>query len=457
MKQFQKPDEVALERHKIIASVISALEDGTDLAKIRQIKTQTIEASGISRRTLGRWLDGYAMRGFEGLKPAPKNVRPAVGIPDALVDEAVLLRREVPSRSVEQIIGILEAEGKVPKGFLRRSTLQEHLQRKGYSSAQMKLYSQKNIAARRFARKERNEMWQSDIKYGPVLTIGGNPMRTYLVAFIDDATRYIVHAEFYGNQEQTVVEDCLRKAILKEGVPRRLFFDNGSQYKTTWMHRACAVLGIQLIFAAPYSPEAKGKIERFNRTADSFLAEVALKKPKTLDELNLYFKVWLSECYQNKEHSGISATPETAYKSSKAPLRFPKPETVASAFLRFEERKADKSGCINFDGKKYEAGVTYIGKTVGVSYDAADTSVITIEDRELGKAFAVKELVIGEHTGPRPKLPECLTPQTPETSRLLDAGIKSYEKRQLSTKRAISYAQINRESNETRKGGADNV
>jgi len=455
MNHAPNANEVAVERHKIIAPIVSALEEGSDYAKIQQIKAETIETFGVSRRTLGRWLDAYTQRGFEGLKPMPKNARPVTSIPDSLVDEAVLLRREVPSRSVDQIIGILEAEGKTPKGAIRRSTLQDRLQRRGYSSAQMKLYNQKSIAARRFARKERNEMWQSDIKFGPVLTIGGNPTRTYMVAFIDDATRYIVHAEFYDNQEQTVVEDCLRKAILKEGIPRRLFFDNGAQYKTTWMHRACAVLGIQLIFAAPYSPEAKGKIERFNRTIDSFLAEVALKKPKNLDELNQYFKVWLSECYQIKEHSAINMAPEIAYKSSKTPLRFPNPEIVASAFLRFENRKVDKSGCINFGGKKYEVGVTYIGKTVGISYDAADTSVITVEDRELGKPFTVKELVIGEHTGPRPKLPERLLPQQPETSRLLDASAKSYEKRQLSTKRAISYAQINRES--IGEGTADNV
>jgi len=455
MKQSPKPDDVALERHKIIAPVVSALEEGSDLAKIRQLKTEIMETFGISRRTLGRWLSGYTQRGFDGLKPMPRNARPVAGIPDAIVDEAILLRREVPSRSVDQIIGILEAEGKAPKDFLRRSTLQERLQRKGYSSAQMKLYNQKGLAARRFARKERGDLWQSDLKFGPVLTIDGVPTRTYMVAFIDDATRYIVHSEFYDNQEQVVVEDCLRKAILKEGIPLRLFFDNGMQYKTTWMRRACAVLGIQLIFAAPYSPEAKGKIERFNRNINSFLAEAALKKPQTLDELNEYFRVWLSECYQNKEHTGIHATPETAYKSSKTPLRFPNPEIVASAFLHFERRKVDKSGCISFGGKKYEVGVLYIGKTVGISYDAADTREITVEDNQIGNPFTVKELVVGEHTGPRPKLPEHLTPAPPETSRLLDASAKSYEKRQLSTKRAISYAQINRESLE--EGGACDV
>jgi transposase InsO family protein len=62
------------------------------------------------------------------------------------------------------------------------------------------------------------------------------------------------------------------------------------------MIRACAKMGIRLIYAKPYSPEATGKVERFNRVVDSFLSEAALEKPKTLEKLNELFQVWLTEC-----------------------------------------------------------------------------------------------------------------------------------------------------------------
>jgi hypothetical protein len=308
----------------------------------------------------------------------------------------------------------------------------------------MKLYQKPGIAARRFARSERNAMWQSDIKYVPVLKIGGNPVQLYFVGFIDDATRYIIHGEFYDSLDQSIVEECLRKAIMKEWVPQRVFYDNGTQFRTKWMDRACAILGIKLIYTKPYSPESKGKIERFNRTLDSFIAEAALKRAGSLDEYNELFAVWLAECYHSREHAGIDTAPEIAYKSSSVPLRFLPAETVANAFLHSESRKVDKSGCISFKGKKYEVGVVYVGRTVDVVYDATDTSVITVEDKHLNTSFRVKELTIGEHTGPRPKLPDYMTPAQPETSRLLDAKQKRYDKRQLSAKRAISYAQINR-------------
>lgn len=436
-------DETALERYKIISPVLAAMNEKADKAKIGLLKSEACHEAGVSRNTLSRWLERYEKLGFDGLK-YQSTVTPARKIPSELIREAVLLRMEVPSRSVPSIIEILELEGKAPVGFLKRSTLQDRLREEGYSSAQMKLYQKPGTAARRFARSERNDMWQADVKYGPYLRIDGKPVQTFFVGFIDDATRYIVHGEFYETYNQTIVEDTLRKAILKEGVPVRVFFDNGKEFRNKWMERACAVLGIKLVFTAPYSPESKGKIERFNRTIESFLSEAALKQPKGLDEFNDLFKVWLAECYHSREHSGIGMTPELAYKSSAVPLRFLSAETVAEAFLHYEKRKVDKSGCISFQSRKYEVGVVYIGRTVDVVYDPADTSVLTIEDKHFNTSFQVKELVIGAHTGPRPKLPEFMTPALPKTSRLLDEKQKRYDKRQLSATRAISYAQLNK-------------
>jgi transposase InsO family protein len=437
-------DETALERYRIISPILTAIDEQADRAKLSVLKGEACGQAGISRKTLARWLNRYGQKGYDGLKYREGNVQTSRIIPDSLVDEAIILRREVPTRSIAQIIEILELEGKVTPGFIKRSTLQDRLREKGYSSTQMKYYAQPGVAARRFARRERGEMWQADIKYGPHVKINGKLKQVFFVGFIDDATRYIVHGEFYDAFDQSIVEDCLRKAIIKEGVPQRLLFDNGGQFRNTVMERACAILGIKLIFAAPYSPETKGKIERFNRTLGSFIKEAELKRSEGLSEFNKYFNIWLSECYHNKVHEGIDLLPEEAYKSSKAPLRFAEPETLARAFLHIEQRKVDKSGCISFNGKKYEAGVTLIGRTVDIVYDPADKSVITVEDKSMGASFTVKELVIGAHTGPRPKLPEFMSELAPETSRLLDEKAKRYHKRQLSSKRAISYAQINK-------------
>jgi len=252
-------DEIAVERFKIISPILTAIDENADKGKIGLLKANACYEAGVSRKTLARWLCCYEQNGFDGLKYRAATSAPKRVIPAELIKEAILLRLEVPSRSVTQIIEILEMEGKAPKGFLKRSTLQDRLREEGYAKAQIKLYQRQGIAARRFARTDRNDMWQADIKFGPYLKINGKQTQVFFVGFIDDATRYIVHGEFYDSHDQGTVEDCLRKAILKEGVPQRLFFDNGKEFRNKWMQRACAVLGIKLIFTAPYSPESKGR------------------------------------------------------------------------------------------------------------------------------------------------------------------------------------------------------
>ena len=441
MADVKKSDETAIQRHKILAPVIVALEDGTDTAKIAQLKNEICLQHGISIRTLMRWLAKYRQDGFEGLKNMGKcEKRPHI-IPEEVVDEAVQLRRELPSRSIPQIIEILEMEGKAAPGFLKRSTLQESLQARGYSAQQMKMYSQPGVGARRFVRPLRNDLWQSDIKFGPYITVDKEKKQIYLVCFIDDATRYVVHGEFYDNLEQEIVEDCFRKAILKEGLPKQVYFDNGKQFRNTWMQRACAVLGIRLLFTKPYSPESKGKIERFNLTVSTFLDEVSLKRCRTLDEYNKYFAVWLQECYHLKVHSGLKMSPQAAYKSSKSALRFASADTVASAFRRVERRKVDKSGCVSFRGKKYEVGVLFIGQTISVSYDPNDPETLDAEPKH-GEPFRLKELEIGPRTSPRPKLPEHFGSARPETSRLLDGKEKQYESHRDAVRRAIRFEEF---------------
>lgn len=446
MRDQKRAEEIAAQRMQLLSPLLA---EGLDAGKARQLKEQIQEQTGISERTLRRYLAQYRSEGFGGLKPKGRGERQKEeAIPAPILEQAILLRRQIPGRSISQIIQILEWEGLAEPGEIKRSTLQEKLAQRGYSTRHMRLYADSGTAARRFQKKYRNQLWHSDIKFGPYLPIGkdGAKKQVYLVTFVDDATRYVLHGQFYPVLDQIIVEDCFRQAILKYGVPERVYFDNGKQYRTKWMNRACAKMGIRLLFAKPYSPEATGKVERFNRVVDSFLAEAAIEKPKTLDGLNELFQVWLAECYQNKPHSSLEAkiSPETAYRSDKKALKFLDPETISSAFLHCEERKVDKAGCISFAGKKYEVGLNFIGCKVDVIYDPADISILTIE-YEGQEAIQAHSLVIGEKSGPRPKLPEHLQPEPADSSRLLKAAAKKNQERQDVQPPAISYRSVRRE------------
>jgi putative transposase len=443
MRDQKKAEAIATNRVQLLSPLLT---EGLDPAKARQIKTQICEQAGISERTLRRYLSEYKAHGFTGLKPKSKSPgRTEDAIPLHILEQAILLRREVPKRSVAQIIQILEWEGLAQPGQIKRSTLQEKLAERGYSTRHMKMYASTGAATRRFQQKYRNKLWHSDIKYGPYLPIGqdGSKKQVYLVTFIDDANRYVLHGQFYPTLDQVIVEDCFRQAIQKYGVPEAVFFDNGSQYRTKWMRRACAKMGIRLLFARPFSPEATGKVERFNRVVDSFLSEAALEKPQSLDKLNELFWVWLDECYQNKSHSALEgkASPASAYRGDKKALRFLDTETITNAFLHCEERKVDKVGCISFQGRKYEVGLSFMGCTVDVIYDPADINELTIEYQG-HTPFKAKELVMRERVGQRPKLPDHLTIKSADSSRLLAAASEKNKQRIEQQAPAVSYRTV---------------
>ena len=197
------------------------------------------EKYSVSYRTLGRYLRAYQEHGFEGLKPKTPQKKGMSLLPSdypELLEEAIILRRECPTRSVSDIIKILELEGRVKPGVLKRSTLQRHLQESDTPNANDDVPTQ---GGKEVSKRHRCELWQSDVKYGPYLLIGEGRAKkqVYLCTIIDDATRYIVAAGFYSNQSVEMIESCLRQAVMRFGKPDVLYLDNGKIYRSEWLKR----------------------------------------------------------------------------------------------------------------------------------------------------------------------------------------------------------------------------
>lgn len=421
MIKQSNPEDTAATRLQLITPL---LDPALDRQQVIELKKRICEREGISYRTISRYLSAYLSEGFPGLKPKISyHHRESKLPPDfpELLEEAIVLRRECPSRSVNDIIRILELEERVAPGVLSRSTLQRHMQAKGYGTRQVRMYTKQGTASRRFQKQHRGDLYQGDIKYGPYLPIGknGEPKQVYLSVFLDDATRYIVAAKFYDNQKVDIIEDTLRMAVMRYGKPTAIYVDNGKQYRSEWLTKACARLDIRLLHAKPYHPEGKGKVEAFNRRVDSFLSEVALEKPQTLEELNRLLDLWITEHYHKSIHHSLNGiSPETAFRTDPRPLTFLSAETCAEAFLHTQEREVDKTGCISFLGKKYEVGMKLAGRKVDVYYDPTWTDAIEIHHPDF-PVFKAHVQTIGKHCGIRQELPEELTPLTTDHSRML--------------------------------------
>jgi len=440
MKDQSKADQIATERVELLSPLLAP---GLDPAKRSQLICEICLKHGISERSVRRYLRAYETAGFAGLRPASREYHGKPGsVDDALVDQAVALRREVPTRSIRQIIRILEMEGLAAEGRIRRSTLQDHLEARGYGARQLRLYySSGGAAARRFAHRHRQDLWQGDLKYLLVLPAkaGQKARQLYVSVFIDDATRYIVHAQVYEKQDLFCVLDCFRKAVEKHGLPDAVFVDNGSQYISRSFSRTCAKLGVKKLHARPRACAAKGKVEKFNRFLDSFVAEVKLKNPQSAAEVDYYLQIWLSELYQKKPHAALEGkSPEQAFLEDGRPLRFATPEQLTDAFQLTETRLVNKTGCLSFRGREFEAGQDLIGFKVEILSDPACPDELEIRHDGF-EPRRIHPLEIGPRSAPRKHYVALINTQPPITSRELDAAARLYEQKATVRRPAVSY------------------
>lgn len=119
----QWQDQEALHRFQLISPL---LQTDLDDARRLQLRRTIADENNISVRTLYRYEKAFAEKQFAGLRPADREKHRSQKLPENfefLLEQAIQLRKEVPERSVAQIIYILEAEGLVAPGILKRSTL----------------------------------------------------------------------------------------------------------------------------------------------------------------------------------------------------------------------------------------------------------------------------------------------------------------------------------------------
>ena len=84
--------------------------------------------------------------------------------------------------------------------------------------------------------------------------------KVYLLATLDDATRVVPHAAFAYSENADNFLAVFRQAVLKRGVPQRLYCDNGSTFRSKQLELVCAQLGTSLVHARAYHPAGKSVV-----------------------------------------------------------------------------------------------------------------------------------------------------------------------------------------------------
>jgi len=211
--------------------------------------------------------------------------------------------------------------------------------------------------------------------HGPRLLVPGRSEgpKTYLYAFLDDASRMSPYSAFYPVENAACFQEAFKQALLRRGIPRRLYVDNGATFKTHHLQVICATLNIALIHSRPHKPRGRGKNERFFRTVRSaFLPHLTQDMLSDHASLNRVFWAWLEGEYHQTPHRGLDdRTPLDRFMEDQALVR-PAPEDLEQLMRMKVTRRVGRDRTVRLDGRLYEAPDGYAGQQVEVLYDPYD-------------------------------------------------------------------------------------
>ena len=319
----------------------------------------------ISRAAMLSWIKQYKESGgkLESLYPKDREDRAkSRAIDERTAENLIALRKSMPRVTVPMLIKLMEKRRLVRPGTRLKATtvyrfLHNHKLMKPHSG-----YPDR----RKFEAELPNDLWQSDVMHGPLVVAEPRKKKSYLIAFLDDHSRLVPYARFYLSEKLGDFLDAFENALLKRGLPRKLYVDNGAAYRSRHLEHITASLGIALVHAKPYQPQGKGKIERFyRRVRQQFLP--MLPATLSLIDLNDRFDMWLRKEYHATRHSAIGQTPMQRFVSRMECIR-PAPDNLSDHFRTVARRRVAKDRAVTLNGRLFEAPVTLIGQRVDLVY-----------------------------------------------------------------------------------------
>ena len=381
----QDRQATALFRYGLIADLIHLPAGSRGLyARLREKAAADYSIPGSTRarvapETLRHWLKAWRRGGFDALLPKGRaDQGRSRALPQALADALLGLKEEQPHLSIPQLIAAVS--GSVPDAVMPApSTVHRLLSRAGLMD-KAGAAAESGQDRRRFAFAHPGQLWMSDVMHGPSVLLPGTRIRrkTYLIAFLDDATRVVPYCAFALAENTQAFLPVFKQALLRRGIPQRLYVDNGANYRSRQLALVCARLGVALIHARPHQPQGKGKQERFFRTVRSqLLATLSAADTDSLESLNRRLWAWVEAEYHHHPHRGLDGqTPLDRWAMSEQPPRLPDPKLDLDALFLFEtRRRVQRDRTVSLNGTLFEVDAALVGQTVTLRHDpSAPTS-----------------------------------------------------------------------------------
>lgn len=381
----KKCESIALFRYGIIAPVLHE-SIRSQASYFRDMAEKQFDVPGIGLKkykvsAFKTWLFKYKKGGIDLLKPKQRidkcksrKITPEIG---NMISAKV---SDYPNLSCSSIYRILVSEGAINPDFTEQTV------RKYIKDNNLKTIEHEAIPRKKFEKEAVNMLWISDFMHGPHIPCEGKKKKVYLCCIIDDHSRVIVSGGFFHHENTQSLEAVLKEGILRFGLPKIFYCDNGAVYSTTHLQLVCARLGISLVHSRPYDSPSRGKIERYWRTVrEKFIPLLNLQEINDIKDLNNLFSIWLDKEYNKAYHSGIDAKPFDKYIASLNNVEINRiaKEELDTAFLVTVKRKVKNDSTVSIFGILYEVPPKYIGKMIELRYQESNPDEINIYENNL--------------------------------------------------------------------------
>ncbi len=291
---------------------------------------------------------------------------------------------------------------------------------------------------------EANDVWIADNHTFDFITIGegGKQHRLYLTAFTDAKSGVMVGWNLTDNPSSQPTLLALRHAIIRFGVPKSVYFDNGSEFlvndiggrghrrKKDWNNKELAPtilqnMGIEMHNALVRNAKAK-PIERtfgtiknhISRVIETFCGGTILERPESLKwklkkglipedkQIRDAFETLIDGDYNVEEYGGkerrfkgkrrIDVWNESIKRTQFRMIAEPEDLNLLLARTTRPQKVSKNGVYVTISGEKlwYTApdAVLWAGKTVFVRYDPANITTARLYDFETEKYLATWQL-----------------------------------------------------------------
>lgn len=304
-------------------------------------------------------------------KSKKKSGRPKKYPPD-VIKRIIELKKELPQRSAPLVHKWLKKE--FPDACPSLPYIRKIIRDNGLGNRS----NDQKLGYRHFQGKRSNDLWQIDI--AGVETVG-HLKEVYLIALLDDCSRFVVAAQYFKEQTTTNVIKVVRDAVLAFGRPNQILADNGTQFKNvlgelaTKYSKLLESLGIKPIFARPRHPQTKGKLERWFKTVKQmFLIEARYhvkNNPEcTFAEFRNMLEEWVKWYNTEKSHRSLPNKCPPAKIFFETEDRIFRPLQVKINWNRWlhelSQRKVNKYNEIHYKSQLFSVPPGYSGSKIDV-------------------------------------------------------------------------------------------